>query len=187
MADTRDTRKPRILIVEDSTDLAELYALWLEDSYTVELAHDYDMAYAKLHEPIDVVLLDRHMPGGSGDELLTDIRELGLDCRVAMVTGEDPTIDVLEMDFDEYLCKPVTGEELQTTVSKLITRADFRDAATEFGKLTSKKALAEAHCSPTELAESDQYAALEERMEELQSELNEMTNSFLEIAQHSEV
>lgn len=161
-------------------ELAELYSLWLEDSYTVELAHDCDMTYAKFEDSIDVALLDRDLPDGTGDELLTDIRELELDWRVAMITGEKPTVDILEMDFEEYLCKPVTAEELRATVSRLVARTNFRDVVIEFRMLTSKKALVDTHCSSAKLIGNDEYAALEERLMELREKLTEINNSFAE-------
>jgi len=61
-----------------------------------------------IDETVDVVLLDRMMPGMSGQEVLAAIRERGLDCRVAMVTAVDADFDVIEMGFDEYLGKPRT-------------------------------------------------------------------------------
>lgn len=172
MIDTNANEPPTVLIVEDNTELAELYAIWLKDSYRIELAHNCDMTYEKIDDSIDIVLLDRNLPGGTGDEILAKIREIGLDCRVAMVTGEDPSLDILGLDFDEYLCKPVSCKELTGTVSRLVTRTNIRDAITEFEMLNSKKALVETHCSPEELAASDQYSSIEERMEELREKLH---------------
>lgn len=171
MLDTDDNEPPTVLIIEDNTELAELYAIWLNDSYRIELAHDCDTAYAKMDNSIDVALIDRNLPDGTGDELLTEIRELELDCRVAMVTGEDPTIGILDLDFDEYLCKPVPSEELIATVSRLAGRTNSREIVTEFEMLTSKKALVETHCSTEKLATSGQYSLIVDRVEELREKL----------------
>lgn len=164
---------PRILIVEDDEGVAELYSHWLNDGFTIDIAHNCTDAYWRFLTPIDVLVLDRNLPGGSGDELLTDVRELGLDCRVVMVTAEKPTIDIVEMEFDEYLRKPITEEELRSTVTRLIEQKNFRDKLVEFNRLSSKKSLLQTYCSSVELAGNKEYAILEDRLRELRAELLE--------------
>lgn len=172
--------RPKVVVVEDDIELANLFAKVLGMSYTVEVAHDVGRALEILDETVDVVVLDRHLPGGFGDEVLAVIREHGFGCRVAMVTAEEPTIDIVEMGFDEYLCKPVSNQELQTTVERLVAQANYGDAVTELYALTSKKALLEVHCSAAELNDSQEFAALERRIEELHDDLTAMMNTFSE-------
>lgn len=56
------------------------------------------------------------------------------------------------------------------------------DAITEFDALASKKSPLESHCSPVELADSEAFAALVARIEELDQELNRMVTTFSEAA-----
>lgn len=170
----------KVLIVEDDTDLANLFAVWLGETYTVQVAHDCETAYALLDQTVDVVLLDRNLPDESGDEVLAAVRHWGLDCRVAMVTATEPTSDIVEMGFDDYLCKPATKEELRNTVEQLIAQADYGEAIQELYALASKKALLETHCSSAELATDEKYARLEARFEELHQELNRKVDAFSE-------
>jgi len=104
---------PLVLVVEDEPDLADLYAAWLGDEYRVRTAYGGQEALDELDEAddeVDAILLDRRMPGLSGDEVLAAVRERGIDCRVAMVTAVEPDFDILKMGFDDYLVKPVTSD-----------------------------------------------------------------------------
>jgi DNA-binding response OmpR family regulator len=164
---------PVVIIVEDEPDVAETYRLWLESDYEVRMAHSGDEGLDKLDESADVVLLDRMMPGLSGDEVLARIRERGLDCRVAMVTAVEPDFDILEMGFDAYLCKPIKSEQLVETVENLLERSDYDDLLQEHYSLVEKRATLEAAKSNAELADNDEYLATKERIEELQDDLSE--------------
>ncbi|AWB27302.1 HalX domain-containing protein [Halococcoides cellulosivorans] len=169
---------PVVLIVEDEPDVAETYNLWLEEAYDVRMAHDGDTAMSKLDEQVDVVLLDRMMPGLSGDEVLERIRDSGFDCRVAMVTAVEPDFDILEMGFDSYLTKPIRSEELRTTVDKLLDRSTYDELLQEYYSLVEKQATLEATKSSAELADSEEYTNLTERIAELQDELSETLGSI---------
>ncbi|MDR5674408.1 HalX domain-containing protein [Halalkaliarchaeum sp. AArc-GB] len=169
---------PLVLIVEDEPDLADLYAAWLSSDYRVRTAYGGQEALDELDEQIDVVLLDRRMPGVSGDEVLEEIRERGLDCRIAMVTAVEPDFDIVEMGFDDYLVKPVAKEELYETVESLLTRSSYDEGVQELYALASKKALLESEKGSAELENSQEYQQLERELEELRSELGETLDSF---------
>ena len=164
---------PVVLIVEDEADVAETYRLWLEDSYTVETAKNGDEGIDKLDESVDVVLLDRMMPGLSGDEVLEHIREKGIDCRVAMVTAVEPDFDILEMGFDAYLSKPVRSHELEETVANLLERSTYDTLLQEYYALVEKRATLEASKNATELEDHEEYEQLRGRLEDLREELSE--------------
>ena len=164
---------PVVLIVEDEPDVAETYNLWLADEYEVRMAESGDEGLSKLDEDVDVVLLDRMMPGLSGDEVLDRIRESGLDCRVAMVTAVEPDFDILEMGFDAYLCKPIRSDQLHETVENLLERSTYDDLLQEYYSLVEKQATLEATKSSAELADNDEYQNLQARMGDLQTDLSE--------------
>lgn len=169
---------PLVLVVEDESDLADLYAAWLGNSYRVRTAYGGREALEKLDAEVDVVLLDRRMPGLSGDEVLDAIQERGIDCQVAMVTAVEPDFDVLEMGFDDYLVKPVAREELLDTVGNLERRSSYDAGVQELFSLASKKALLEAEKTDAELAENEEYQQLEERLATLRDELDSTIQSM---------
>lgn len=167
------TSEPVVLVVEDEPDLAETYQLWLDDSYTVTIAQSGDEGLDKLDDSVDVVLLDRMMPGLSGDEVLEEIRNRDFDCRVAMVTAVDPDFDILEMGFDTYLTKPVKGDELRETIEHLLERSTYDSLLREYYSLVEKRATLEATKNSAELDRSDEYELLCGHIESLRNDLSE--------------
>jgi len=165
--------EPVVLIVEDEPDVAETYRLWLADSHEVRTARDGEEGIEQLDAEVDVVLLDRMMPGVSGDQVLAHIREEELDCRVAMVTAVDPDFDILEMGFDAYLSKPVKGNELERTVENLLERSTYDSLRQEYYALVEKRATLEASKSPAELDGNPEYEALCADIDDLRGELSE--------------
>jgi len=162
-----------VLIVEDEPDVAETYELWLDGNYEVRTAASGDEGLACLDDSVDVVLLDRKMPGLSGDELLKRIRERELDCRVAMVTAVEPDFDILEMGFDTYLSKPVRQEQLNEAVKALLSRSEYDSLLQEYYALVEKRAALETIKSQESLAESERYRQLSSEVEELRGQLTE--------------
>ena len=149
------TDNPVVLVVEDEPDVGETYELWLAGDYEVRRAASGAAALETLDEDVDVVLLDRMMPGMSGNEVLAELRERGHDARVAMVTAVDPDFDIVEMGFDDYVTKPPTREALVETITDLLERSERADRVREYQSLLSKRTVLEAEKSEAELAEPD--------------------------------
>jgi len=164
---------PVVLIVEDEPDVAETYKLWLQSDYEVRMAQNGDKGLELLDETVDVVLLDRMMPGLSGDEVLDQIRSRELGCRVAMVTAVEPDFDILEMGFDAYLSKPIRSEQLHTTVTNLLERSEYDSMLQQYYALVEKQATLEATKSSAELAESEQYNELTAEIEQMRDGLSD--------------
>lgn len=166
-------RSPVVLIVDDESDVADAYAELLSETYETRVAYGGKQAIEKYDPSVDVVLLDRRMPDMSGDEVLERIREMGGDSRVAMVTAVDPSFDVIEMGFDEYLVKPVSTEELDEAIQTLMKRSAYEAEVQLYFSLVTKKARLEAEKSAGELAANDDYQAMLDEISEIQAELDE--------------
>lgn len=169
-----------ILIVEDEPDVAETYRRWLQATYDVHVAPSGPEALELLDETVGVVLLDRMMPGMSGEEVLAEIRSRGKDCRVAMVTAVDPDFDIIEMGFDEYINKPPEKDELIETVERLLNRATLDDDLQEYYSLVARRSTLQAQKSESELASNDEYTDLVSRIEAMRervdAELGDMSS-----------
>ncbi|SEV93950.1 response regulator transcription factor [Natrinema salifodinae] len=174
------TDTPSVLIVEDEPDLASLYATWIGDEYDVETAHDGSEALDAIDETTDVVLLDRRMPGLSGDTVLDAIRDRSLDCRVAMVTAVEPDFDIVELGFDDYLVKPVSKDELAETIDQLLLRSTYDEQLQEFFALASKKALLDEQKTEAERKASQEYAELEDRLAVLRVTVDDTMRELLD-------
>jgi DNA-binding response OmpR family regulator len=167
-----DSDPPVVLIVEDEPDVAETYKLWLRKDYEVRMALDGSEGLDLLDDEVDIVLLDRMMPGLSGDEVLDRIRDRELDCRVSMVTAVEPDFDILEMGFDAYLSKPIRSEELHETVQNLLERSEYDSLLQRYYSLVEKRATLEATKSNAELSSSDEYEDLKEQIADLEGDLS---------------
>jgi DNA-binding response OmpR family regulator len=167
-----------VLVVDDEPDVADAYAAQLTSEYTVSTAYSGQDALDRLDDAVDVVLLDRRMPGISGDEVLERIRERELDCRVAMVTAVDPDFDIIEMPLDDYVIKPVSREDLVDTIERLLTTSEYEQKLQEYYALTAKHATLLANKPDTDLADSEAFATLEERMDRFGEELDTTMTNF---------
>ncbi|NHN57749.1 MULTISPECIES: response regulator [Halorussus] len=164
-----------VLLVDDEPSLTDVYESWLSE-YEVLVAHDGSEALSILDrrgDGVDVVLLDRRMPGASGDDVLQVVRERDVDCRVAMLTAVAPGYDIIDMPFDDYVTKPVSGEQLRETVESLLARADYVDGLDRYYALASKHAALTAERPRHELAESETFAELEAELRELERDLED--------------
>ncbi|AGN02921.1 HalX domain protein [Salinarchaeum sp. Harcht-Bsk1] len=163
---------PEILVVDDEARLADLFAAWLQADWSVDTAYDGEEALEKMGDSVEIVLLDRRMPGLSGDEVLQRIREDGYDSRVVMVTAVDPDFDIIEMGFDDYLVKPVSKDDLVDIVERIQTRSTYEADIQEYYSLVSKKSLLESEKSERELEDNAEYQELVERVEQLEDKVD---------------
>jgi len=158
-----------VLVVDDERDVAELYTAWLGTEHDVESAHGGSEAL-DLVDGVDVVFLDRQMPGMSGDEVLDEIEARGVDCRVVMGTAVDPDFDIIEMPFDEYLTKPVGRSDLLEMVETMLHRESYDEQLQDYFAMASKKATLESEKNPVELDAHEEYREVSERVEDLREE-----------------
>lgn len=158
----------RALIVDDEREVADAYALRLRGYCEVETAYGGEEALSVIRDsPVDIVLLDRHMPGLSGDDVLTELDERDFSGRVVMVTAVDPGVEVLDMPFDDYLCKPVDREDVRAVIDQQ-QRILAYETLGEFFRVEAKRAVLEAELSPERRREHkgyDETAARARRLE----------------------
>ena len=172
------TEPATILVVDDEPDVADAYAAQLQDEFIVSTAYGGQEALDKIDDAVDVVLLDRRMPGISGDEVLAKIRDRELRIRVAMVTAVDPDFDIIEMPFDDYVIKPVSRDDLFETINRLLRSSEYEDRLRRYYALTAKHATLMANKPESELAESDQFRQLETELSEIRDALNRTISEF---------
>ncbi|UWG48089.1 Rec domain [Halanaeroarchaeum sp. HSR-CO] len=166
-----------VLIVDDEPPLVELFEQYLKDEYETRTATDGEAALAQVDGDVDVALLDRRIPGMTGDEILEAIRERGYQFPIAMITAVNPGADIVDMPFDDYVTKPVDRAKLTDVVSLLLERKDYDEKSREFFQLATKRAALEA--SPSFDGENRaEYRAITRRMKELKSSLTESLESL---------
>jgi DNA-binding response OmpR family regulator len=123
-----EVRRVRVLVVEDEPVLADTMAEWLRrESFAVDIAGDGEGALERLAlHGYDVVVLDRDLPGISGDEVCRTIVSTGAGPRVLMVTAASAVrsrVEGLAIGADDYLVKPFAFLELSARVHALTRRS----------------------------------------------------------------
>ena len=173
-----------VLVVDDEVAVADTYALRLETEYETRVAYGGEETLEAVDEDVDAVLLDRRMPTLSGDEVLQKLRDRGYDGVVVMTTAVDPDLNILEMDFDDYLCKPVDRETIVETLEQhLGPLGSTDDRLDEFFRVVSKLSVLREGKTRAELEASEEFRRLEERADELAGDLREHVDGFEELVE----
>ena len=117
----------RILVVEDEGRIAEVVQQYLErDGHRVMTAATGEEALAGFaRRRPDLVVLDRGLPGMSGEDVCRRLREHS-DVPIIMLTArtaEEDLVEGLQLGADDYLTKPFSPRELVARVRALLRRA----------------------------------------------------------------
>lgn len=119
----------RILVVEDEISIREMVCFVLEQNgYQTEEAEDYDSALRAIYASYpDLILLDWMLPGGSGIQLIKQLkRELETkDIPIVMLTArgeEDDRVRGLDVGADDYITKPFSLKELVARLNAVMRR-----------------------------------------------------------------
>jgi len=169
-----------VLVVDDEPHLVGMYASMLENRHTVLTATSGGDALSQLNEEVEVVLLDRRMPGISGDEVLDIIHEEGHDCQTAMVTSVEPEKNIIELAFDAYLVKPIRKQDLRELVDDLLLRRRSDHDDRELLSIASRLAALESQLDEGELTANPEYHELRERWESLEEASDDIENTLSE-------
>ncbi|PSK93669.1 two-component system response regulator VanR [Murinocardiopsis flavida] len=131
----------RVLIVEDELYMAEAIRDGLRlEAIAADIAGDGDAALELLNiNAYDIAVLDRDIPGPSGDEVARRIVASGSGMPVLMLTAADRLDDKasgFELGADDYLTKPFELQELVLRLRALDRRrAHSRPPVREIGGL----------------------------------------------------
>lgn len=117
-----------ILIVEDEEDILELLEYTLQkDGYETIGFLNVDKNVEKVldEEEIDLILMDRNLPGSEGTAFIDEIKSKGYANPVIYVTAKDKDEDILdgfESHADDYITKPFNIKELLARIKAVIKR-----------------------------------------------------------------
>jgi two-component system response regulator VanR len=117
----------RVLVVDDEEDLADALRTALgRAAIAADVAYDGEEALERLAvSDYDAVVLDRDLPGISGDEVCRAIAGRRAAARVLMLTAArrlDQKVAGLEFGADDYLTKPFDIPELIARLHALARR-----------------------------------------------------------------
>jgi two-component system response regulator VanR len=131
----------RVLVVEDEPFMAEAIRAGLRlEAIAADIVGDGDAALEQLSVvDYDIAVLDRDIPGPSGDEIARHIVATGTGMPILMLTAADRLDDKasgFELGADDYLTKPFDLRELVLRLRALDRRrAHSRPPVREIGGL----------------------------------------------------
>jgi DNA-binding response OmpR family regulator len=113
--------KPIAFIVEDDPQLSKIFSVSLQTDFATEVSGDGESALARLAEIVPaLVILDLHLPGKSGQEILVYIRSEArlTNTRVIICSADERKAQALEDEADIVLLKPVSPAQLRQIASR---------------------------------------------------------------------
>ncbi|MEA2098882.1 MAG: response regulator transcription factor [Campylobacterota bacterium] len=125
----------KIAIVEDEEDLLELleYSLSKENFETIGFLNTKNVVNLLDEEDIDLLIMDRNLPGVEGSEFVADLRKDGFDTPVIYLTAKDKDNEIEEgflRGGDDYITKPFNMKELILRIKAILKRTGKDSAET---------------------------------------------------------
>lgn len=136
-------KKVRILVVEDSPSMAEMYKEYLQgDFYDIELVSTGKDALEKLQQSLPAaIVLDVNLPDMSGMEILKTIHEQQLPIVCLVITGHgsvDLAVESMNLGAYDFIEKPFSAKRLKLTLSNALEHQELSETLEtlqdEFGR-----------------------------------------------------
>lgn len=153
----------KVLIIEDERELSDSICTYLaNEQFICERAFDFDSSMEKvlLHDYACIVL-DVNLPGGSGLDILKELKNLNKTDGVLIISARnslDDKVFALKTGADDYLTKPFHLPELAARVNAIIRRKSF-EGKNEINYNELKLDLAEknvrVHDNPVDLTKKE--------------------------------
>ncbi len=120
----------KVLIIEDEKALSDSIFTYLNsEQYICEIAGDYHSAMTKIGQyDYACIILDINLPGGSGLDILKELKKSHKAEGVLIVSARnslDDKLNGLNAGADDYLSKPFHLSELAARVAAIIRRKSF--------------------------------------------------------------
>ena len=117
----------RILVVEDQEEIAFSLKQKLEgECYAVDTEYDGNRGFYRARtNDYDLILLDNMLPGKTGHEICSELREYKISTPIMILSVQsdiDMKVDLLNCGADDYLTKPFSFVELSARIKALLRR-----------------------------------------------------------------
>jgi two-component system, OmpR family, catabolic regulation response regulator CreB len=127
------TKKAKILIVEDESSIVDAVSFVLQrDGFEIVSVGTGQAALKALTQiQFDLILLDIGLPDMSGFDLCRQIRKTSL-IPIVFLTARSEEVDRvlgLELEADDYVCKPFSTRELVARIKAVLRRSEEKQIA----------------------------------------------------------
>jgi len=138
-------RKDRLLWADDEIDLLKPHILFLEEKgfEVITVCSGQDAVDCVKNQTFDIIFLDENMPGLSGLETLSIIKEINPEVPVVMITkSEDEGImnQAIGSKIADYLIKPVNPNQILLSIKKNVHKSQIinKTVTTDYQKEFSR-------------------------------------------------
>ncbi|WP_345972262.1 response regulator transcription factor [Sulfurimonas diazotrophicus] len=116
-----------IVIVEDEEDLLELieYNLEKEGFETIGFVNTKNVRRVLDEESVDLMIMDRNLPGAEGSEFIASLRKEGVQIPVIYLSAKNKESEIEEgflRGGDDYMTKPFNMKELLLRINAILRR-----------------------------------------------------------------
>ena len=116
-----------IVIVEDEEDILELieYNLEKEGFDTMGFTSTKNVGQLLEEESVDLLIMDRNLPGVEGSEFVAQMRDIGVETPVIYLSAKNKESDIeegFERGGDDYITKPFNMKELVLRIKAVLKR-----------------------------------------------------------------
>ncbi|MEG0290586.1 MAG: response regulator transcription factor [Erysipelotrichaceae bacterium] len=121
-----------ILLIEDEVNIRKIIAYDLKNAghTIVECGDGLEAKKVAALQKFDVMIIDWMLPGQSGIDLITQLRNDGSDAIMIMLTARDGEHDILtafESGVDDYMSKPFSPRELLARIEAHLKRQNKKE------------------------------------------------------------
>ena len=134
MGATLVMKKTRVLIVDDeqkTLDLIEEYLLGHDFDVTTAMSGEQAVAFVQ-KDLFHIAIVDLHLPGMTGSELLKSIKRIRPDIQAVMITGYGTIRDAVEcmkLGASDFITKPILLDHLHLTIRRILEEVRLKEEA----------------------------------------------------------
>jgi diguanylate cyclase (GGDEF)-like protein len=134
MSTSQVVKKTRVMIVDDEQETLDLISEYLVGrDFEVETTMSGEQAVTAIQKDLfHIAIVDLHLPGMTGAELLKSIKRIRPDVQVVMITGYGTIRDAVEcmkLGASDFITKPILLDHLHLTIRRILEEARLKEEA----------------------------------------------------------
>lgn len=134
---------PSVLLVEDSPSNAMVYQSYMQNGYSVRVAHSGTEALDQLaRRDFDVVITDVRLPDMSGLSILDKIQAESPSLPVIVITAHgsvDMVVDAMQRGASDFISKPFDKARLAVTLANILKKHQLEEVVQQYEKVYKRE------------------------------------------------